>query len=281
MTTFLPLTDWGGTPNGWPEMVLPVPNLDVHHSVTSEEIGVHPTDDAVADFQELDALGLARGHGGISYSYAIHNPTGIIGEGQGTRRGAHTAGDGCGGSPWGWNPCTIGVVFIGDFQPRDGVTADVLTDPAIEAFRWLRAKLIADGIVAPGVYPTGGHRDMAGNATACPGDNIEEQLDVLRSTIDPTTEDDMVWYMRCADNAQDGVVSELRVSGFPINTLVGVPIVPVTVAQWDAEVKARGDLATQLSPKLPVPPPPGQPPVGVAIDYTKLAGAITAGIKGL
>lgn len=197
--TFLSLEEWGGTPNGWPDMTLPSVAVWAHHSVTNETIGVQATEDAIADLRNLDAEGLSRGHGGISYSYAIH-PEGVIGEGQGHRRGAHTAGVGCNGSPYGWNPCSFGICFIGDFHPRwigEGDSAvwfegDVLTGEAINSFRWLRDQLIADGLLEPGVYPTGGHRDAPGNPTACPGDNIESRLDELRQpwTSTPTPEDD-------------------------------------------------------------------------------------------
>lgn len=180
--TFLTLAQWGGTSNGWPQMSLPAVALWVHRSVTNETVGGEATADAIADFQSLDAIGLVRGHGGISYSYAIH-PEGVIGEGQGIRRGAHTAGDGCNGSRWGWNPCSFGVVFIGNY------TTDTLTPEAIRSFQWLRDKLISEGKLEPGTYPTGGHRDAPGNATACPGDNIEANLDVLRQpySSDPMT----------------------------------------------------------------------------------------------
>ena len=176
---FLTLAAWGGTPNGWPAMQLPATALWVHHSVTNEDLGVTPTDDAIADFQELDAIGRSRGHGGISYSYAIH-PEGVIGEGQGLRRGAHTAGNGCGGSPWGWNPCSFGVVFIGNYDD------DTLTDAAINAFRWLRDVLIAGGHLVPGTYPTGGHRDAPGNSTGCPGADVEARLEQLRAPYSST-----------------------------------------------------------------------------------------------
>ena len=176
--TYLTLNEWGGTPNGWPQMALPAVGVQVHHSVTNEEVGVRATDDATSDFRELDAIGLSRGHGGISYSYAIH-PSGVIGEGQGKRRGAHTAGNGCGGSPWGWNPCTFGVVFIGNFNEDEPTTA------ACESFRWLIAVLKFDGVLEADAFIRG-HRDAPGNPTACPGDNLEAALPLLRVPYTPT-----------------------------------------------------------------------------------------------
>lgn len=198
--TYLTLATWGGTSNGWPQMTLPAVAVQVHHSVTNEDIGVVPTDDAIADFLELDRIGLSRGHGGISYSHGIH-PNGIIGEGQGTRRGAHTAGDGCNESPWGWNPCTFGIVFVGNFDPATG--GDEPTPAAINSFRWLIAKLKADGVLIPDAVIRG-HRDAPGNATGCPGDTLEAALPLLRApyttpTPAPTAEDDMLIYAGNSD----------------------------------------------------------------------------------
>jgi len=172
---YLALDEWGGTANGWPAMALPAVAVQVHHSVTNEDVGVNPTADAIADFLELDGIGLSRGHGGISYSYAIH-PNGTIGEGQGTRRGAHTAGNGCGGSPWGWNPCSFGVVFVGNFDPATG--GDEPTPAAIRSFRWLIWRLKADGLLVADAFIRG-HRDAPGNPTGCPGDNLEAALPQL------------------------------------------------------------------------------------------------------
>ena len=77
------------------------------------------------------------------------------------------------------------------------------------------------------------------------------------------------------ENGQDGVVTELRVSGFPINTLTGVAVVPVTKAQWDAEVKARGDLVKALTPQ-----PGGAVPAPGPVDPAVKAG-IQAASAGL
>lgn len=163
---YLTIADWGGTPNGAPQMTLPAVAVQVHHSVTT------PTTDPIRDFQTLDQIGRSRNHGGISYSWVIH-PDGTIGEGQGTRRGAHTGGNGCGGSPWGWNPCSFGICFIGNYQEDDP------TDASIDAFRWLIHKLRTEELITDTTVIRG-HRDAPGNQTACPGDRLEAVLDRLR-----------------------------------------------------------------------------------------------------
>ena len=112
MPEFLTRDEWGGHSSPRPMMRLPVAELWVHHSVTNETLGVPGTDDAVADFQTLDRIGLSRGHGGISYSYAIH-PDGVVGEGQGLLVGAHTA---AGPGALDRNPVSFGVCFIGNFN---------------------------------------------------------------------------------------------------------------------------------------------------------------------
>jgi hypothetical protein len=232
MPTFLTLSEWGGTPNGWPSMTLPATALWVHHSVTVR------TGAPAADFRTLDAIGLSRGHGGISYSYAIEGS--VIGEGQGLRRGAHTAGDGCGGSPWGWNPCSFGVVFVGNFDD------DTLTAEDIASFQWLRDRLIADGHLVPGVYPTGGHRDAPGNSTGCPGTNIEAALDLLRGVPTPPPSgalpplEDTMLILRNSD-APVGDTSDFLV-------IVGKKGYPLSLA-------TSNDLHSQGIPRTPVPGP--------------------------
>ena len=143
-----------------------VAELWVHHSVTNEEIGVNPTDDAKSDFAELDAIGMSRGHRGMSYSYAIH-PNGLVGEGQGNFIGAHTLNH---------NSTAFGVVFIGNYE------TDELTDEAIHAFRSLRDYLISKHWLYDGIYPTGGHRDTF--PTACPGANVYYNIDDLRRSLE-------------------------------------------------------------------------------------------------
>lgn len=173
MPEIVPRDAWGGTANGWPGMTLPAVHVWVHHSVTT------PTDDALADFRTLDGIGRSRGHGGISYSYVIH-PDGTVGEGQGLARGAHTGGNGCGSSPWGWNPCAFGVCFVGNYEEQEP------TVQAIEAFRWLYAHLVAEGVLQPGA-PIDGHRSAPGNATACPGRSLVDALPALREPYRPAS----------------------------------------------------------------------------------------------
>lgn len=185
MTTFLPIGEWGGTPNGAGLMQIPVSEEWVHHSVTD------PASDPRDSFRTLDAIGLARGHGGISYSYVIQDD--VIGEGQGVHVGAHTA---AGPGALDRNPWSFGVVFVGNFNIA------VPSPAAIESYHWLRAKRIAEGHLLPGVYPTGGHRDAPGQSTACPGDNIEAILDVLREEDDMPTVDEIVQGVMAALDGQ-------------------------------------------------------------------------------
>lgn len=228
MPEITPIDVWGGTPNGWSGMRLPAQALWVHHSVTNA------SDDAFADFRTLNRIGLSNGHGGISYSFVIH-PNGTIGEGQGTRRGAHTAGNGCGGSPWGWNICSFGVCFVGNYMQ------DELTPTAIDAFRWLRDHLIGQELLQPGDYPTGGHRDAPGNSTACPGNNIEGALDVLRApysgTSTPTTVQEHDMYLAWGTGPFGNATAVLAAGSKAIKTFTGPPGaygIPQDALDWKA-----------------------------------------------
>lgn len=177
MPDIVPIDVWGGTRNGWPQMTLPADGIWVHHSVTMAS--PYPFD----DFQAIDRIGLSQGHDGISYSFVIH-PDGTIGEGQGTARGAHTGGNGCGGSGYGWNPCTFGVCFVGNYMD------DIPTDAAIRSFQWLHQHLLNLGLLKQSAI--GGHRDAPGNSTACPGNHLEDILPQLREPYTPTPGDDTV-----------------------------------------------------------------------------------------
>lgn len=177
----VPIDEWGGTRNGWPGMDLPAVGIWVHHSVTTA------TDDAYADFRALDSIGISHGHNGVSYSFVVH-PNGTIGEGQGGARGAHTGGNGCNGSGYGWNPCSFGVCFVGNYMD------DVPTDTAIRSFQWLKDHLAASGWLRSD-FTIEGHRNAPGNSTACPGNNLEDIIPRLREPYNPNSnpveDDDM------------------------------------------------------------------------------------------
>lgn len=149
--------EWGASPGSLPakRMTLPATAVYLHHSVT--QVSVHPA----ADMRAIESVGLAR-FGQFPYSFVVH-PDGTILEGCGTRVGAHTAGR---------NSTSFGICLIGNYQDR------AVTVHQLDAVRWLVAHLIGTGKLKPGIYPTGGHRDV--KATACPGDKAYRLLDVMR-----------------------------------------------------------------------------------------------------
>jgi hypothetical protein len=136
-------------------MTLPARALYLHHTVT--QVTPHP----YADMRVVEAEGVRR-FGHISYSYVIH-PDGTTMEGCGTRRGAHTEGR---------NSTAFGVALIGNYDQRN------VTAMQLDAVRWLVAALVEAGNLRPGIYPTGGHRDV--KATACPGAKAYRLLDAMR-----------------------------------------------------------------------------------------------------
>jgi len=152
--------EWGAVAtSGMAEAVYPMANLWLHHSDTV------PTSDPAADMRQLQQIGFSRGFADVSYSYALH-PDGSILEGRELRYvGAHTFAN---------NATSLAFVLIGDY------TATEPTNAQIAAARWLRDHLVSTGYLAPGVYPTGGHRDAPQNETACPGDAAHTRLDLFR-----------------------------------------------------------------------------------------------------
>jgi hypothetical protein len=140
-------------------MKLPVSTLWLHHSVTGT------TDNPQADMRQLQAIAFSRKFSDISYSWAVHS-SGTVLEGRGTNVGAHTAGQ---------NSSSFGVVLIGDYTRR------VVTDAQVDSVRQLVAWLIARGALNPGLYPTGGHRQAPGAATACPGEFAMRRMMEMRA----------------------------------------------------------------------------------------------------
>ena len=149
-------TRWGAVgPLPAQRMELPARALYLHHTVTQV------TPNPYNDMRVVEAEGIRR-FGHISYSYVIH-PDGTIMEGCGVRRGAHTEGR---------NTTTFGVALIGNYDQRN------VTAMQLDAVRWLAAELVAKTWLRPGIYPTGGHRDV--KPTACPGEKAYRLLDVMR-----------------------------------------------------------------------------------------------------
>jgi len=160
----LPPATWGAQLDQLPTrpMTLPAKELWLHHSVTTV------TNKPAQDMKVIERVGLSR-FGQISYSYAVH-PDGTLLEGAGLKVGAHTAGH---------NSIAFGVVWVGNYDERSPTAAQ------IDATRWLISHLISAGRLLPGTYPTGGHRDVRGAATACPGAKAYRILDQLRRPWEP------------------------------------------------------------------------------------------------
>lgn len=149
---------WGAKPASLPPtpMRLPATEVFIHHSVTPV------TDMPYADMRAIEAVGMQR-FGQFSYSYAIHPKDGMILEGAGLRRGAHTSQR---------NSTAFGIVWVGNYDERNP------TIQQVESTRWLIAQLQQQGHLIPGA-DIKGHRDT-GFATACPGAKLYRLLDAIR-----------------------------------------------------------------------------------------------------
>lgn len=150
--------EWGARAASLPTVAMTLPAREVwlHHTTSNV------TSDPKRDMRTVEAIGLQR-FGIVSYSYCIH-PTGMILEGAGLRRGAHTAQR---------NSTSFGISHIGNYETLEPTTAQ------LDATRWLIWWLQDEGYLRRGTYPTGGHRDT-GMATACPGTKLYRRLDALR-----------------------------------------------------------------------------------------------------
>jgi hypothetical protein len=148
---------WAAKPASLPTipMRLPATQVFIHHSVTP----VSP--DPYADMRVIETIGLQR-FGQFSYSYVVHPKDGMLLEGAGLMRGAHTARR---------NSTAFGIAWIGNYEDRGPKVQQ------IDATRQLIAQLTTDGHLLPGADILG-HRDVS--ATACPGQKLYDVLDVIR-----------------------------------------------------------------------------------------------------
>lgn len=179
MTTYL-RADWGANPLVTPAPVIPGPLNEVwiHHTVTGTPTTVAEAMSTVRGIQRYHVE--STGYQDIGYSWLV-DPLGNIYEGRGwLRQGAHT---------YGRNLTSHGIALLGNFT----------TQPATTKALAAASQCIVEGqrIGAITMTPTiGGHRDP-NNDTACPGDALYGQLDVIRSavldlppaTIDPPEDD--------------------------------------------------------------------------------------------
>jgi hypothetical protein len=73
------------------------------------------------------------------------------------------------------------VSFVGNYNDLEP------SEASIRSFQFLHQHLINEGLLGER-YSIAGHRDAPGNATACPGNNLEAALPVLREPYQPTPE---------------------------------------------------------------------------------------------
>ncbi len=154
---------------------LPVALSFIHHTVTA------PSADPAADMRAIERIDVGR-FGVPSYSFVIH-PSGVVLEGMGLHRGAHTINN----ANHSFNDDAFGISFIGNFEN------DTPTPEALAACGDLLRSLVADGH-AQGDFTLSGHRDVY--ATACPGANLYPLVGSIRASVDqpnhaPPPEDDL------------------------------------------------------------------------------------------
>lgn len=194
---------------------LPVPTIFIHHTVTN------PTDDAAADMRKVEAIDIAR-FGVPSYSWTVH-PTGVVCEGMGNHRGAHTINN----AGLSLNNVSFGISFVGNYELDDP------TERAMTACRELIASIAANPTLLRPGFAIRGHRDVY--ATACPGAHLYPRLSELYPT---TTEDEEMPKATFVKKADAGEVY-----------LAGLTIPPRHVTSFKAaEYHAQREGLTLLDP---------------------------------
>lgn len=145
---------WGARyADGYGSSTLPAAEVWLHHSVTTAPDLVPPFDDDDAAVRLLERIGQQRFGRGISYTFAV-TPVGRVYEGHSVEReGAHTAGR---------NDRARAIVLVGDYTHERVTDAQIesVAELLVHGWRsgwWQRPRL------------NGGHRDVPGASTACPG----------------------------------------------------------------------------------------------------------------
>ena len=141
---------WGARyGNGFGLAPIPAREVWLHHSVTAS-----PSPDREhAAMRQLEAIGQSRFGGGVSYTWAVM-PSGTVYEGHSpNRRGAHTKGR---------NSTARAIVLVGNYD------VDQVSDAQVKAVIRLLDHARRSGWIATARL-NGGHRQVPGAQTACPG----------------------------------------------------------------------------------------------------------------
>lgn len=149
---------------------------------TTDQIIIHhtgnPTDDDLSA-EDIHEAHKNQGWAGIGYHYVIRKDGTIEAGRPDATIGAHVYGE---------NRDTIGIHLSGNFNEADPTDAQI--EAAARLIAWLTEEYDLD-IVTGEDDPKDvivGHRDLA--ATACPGDNLYNQLDTIRGKA--------IWYRQNA-----------------------------------------------------------------------------------
>ena len=155
--------EWGANRASLPAttMRLPAGAVYIHHSVTQ------PSASPGRDMQTIESIGMQR-FGQFPYSYCIHPKEGIVLEGCGLRRGAHTSQR---------NSNSFGICWVGNYNEQNPSVQQ------LQSTRDLIARLVAERHLSADA-PVLGHRDVY--ATACPGDKLYALLDAIRHPWEET-----------------------------------------------------------------------------------------------
>jgi hypothetical protein len=146
---------WGANPLVTPASAIatPSPELWLHHTAST---GLHGS----SGMRQLQAGALAGGYVDLEYSYVVDNPTPTVFESRGPGRNTAATAD--------HNERSHALCVMGNFE----------TDRPSSMLLDVLAELVAWGNGA-GYWPaaiTGPHRDASGNATACCGRYLIEQI---------------------------------------------------------------------------------------------------------
>lgn len=196
---------------------LPVATIYIHHTVTN------PSNDPNRDMAQIEQIDIGR-FGIPSYSWVVH-PSGVVLEGMGVHRGAHTINN----ANQSQNNIAFGISNIGNYEN------DQPTDAQLKAIAEL-IHYINDNGWLQADWQLRGHRDVY--ATACPGANLYPRLGDIRALYDnptpnpqPVQEDDEMQFIVKGDKTNQWWLTDFKTKTYvPTTDFAGAVIWLTAVA---------------------------------------------------
>lgn len=233
---YQPRSAWGARAAGGCDGNNTKTKVTVHHTVSRLNAG-GTRDQLTAEIRSAQALHMdGRGYCDIGYHFLV-TADGTVWEGRNQNHlGAHTGGQ---------NTNNLGVSFVGCFHPTsdcDGLGSTTPPQSMLNgAGAFIGTAARHYGITLNVGTTLLGHRDNAGQSTACPGDLLHDRLPELRTIAGgggaPVTTtgkvQGAVWNLALAPSVAEATAAGARLPGATVTARRGGAVVATATARAD------------------------------------------------